>query len=353
MSWYDDWPDWLKQLVTGASLGIISDQPYVDQQQAEKGKGTYGNIGPDLRAKARDILQDQNKGPAPAGTAAIPKPKTLEEAQRESVKSTNSLDQKVRDAQGAKTNALIGNGAIGGVSPNAPVYDHTIRRKPTQIGDKTEFAPKRNDSTVTRTLSDVAFDPYDWSDEKVKQVAKLMVDAGHPNAKTGDRKVIAGIWADYAATSALMYFKGHKVNPMELLKKQSFGLGAGIGGRAGPKTVTSTDTRYLQTNATSARQLAQEALSARLGRDATDDEVGEFIKARRAEEKKNPTVSTTTTTTSADGTSQTSKSNVKEGFQAVDFAKQYMLDYDSEEAKAYQAAGIMMPWFFEALSGPV
>lgn len=249
-------------------------------------------------------------------------------------------------------------GAIGGVDPNAPVYEERRGKRDRadivaakRTGELSGASKEKVDSYNLRTLGEVSNEPYAWDDEQFNNVVKLMKDAGYigPNAVV-DRMGVASIWAKFAATSALMYQQGKKVSPMTLLKNQSHGL-AGQTGR-GPKTVSSTDTSYTVTNATTARQLAQAALSQRVGRKATDEEVTSFIEALRAEEKANPQVSRQTTTTNADGTSQTSTSTVKQGVNVNAFADSYAMDYDTEEAKAYQAAGVMMPWFWEALRTP-
>lgn len=360
MSWWDEttgaFQEWMNDL-----FGPPDDQSkIVDFQALAAGKR---NPDVNLPKSAWDsrvdvVLVDHEKaaGVKPAATPSPsaspksstgPKPVPLKGSQQ----SAQDLAQIIGPAR-TEFNAAQRQtqGTINGVDPNALVYDPTHPRyKKTQVGDPKDFAPKITKMN-TRSLDDIIRDPFSWDDDKVKEVGLMMLHAnliGQGDVLNRDK--IGNAWAVLASTSARMYEMGKSVSPWDLLKTQSFG---GSSSLAGPKTTTSTNTNYQVTNATTAKQLAQAALSQRVGRDATDSEVAEFIKALRDEEKKNPTVQTATTTTNADGTSQTSTSTTKEGVDPSAFSRQYSQDYDTEEAAAYQSAGIMMPWLFDALKAP-
>lgn len=243
---------------------------------------------------------------------------------------------------------------VQGVSATAQVFDgrgKTTPHRPALAppGSEGDFPSRSRDFDKTRDLNDVAQDAYRWDDKQAARMAKLMVEAGYDKAASGDRMVLADIWSHFAAVSALMYQNGQKRTPIELLTRYANGVGASsLGG-----TKTTTSTQYSVTNAVTARQLAQAALTQRLGRRATDEEVGEFIKALRAEEKKNPTVTTTTATRDAQGDVVSSKSTTKEGLNPNAFATDYGANFHSPEADAYQVAGLLMPMFFDALKSPV
>lgn len=198
-----------------------------------------------------------------------------------------------------------------------------------------------------RTLADVSMDPYRWDAKKARQVAQLMEEAGM-DTKGGNIRVMADHWRNLAMVSANFWQVGKKVSPLDVLKRWADGeQAAGVS-----RTRTSTTTSISLTNARTAEQIAHAALSQRLGRAATRQEVQEFIKALRKAEEKDPTVTTTTTTTDPSGNT-TSTSKTREGVNAQAYARDWAMQHNPEEAAAYQAAGIMIPWLFEALRSPV
>jgi hypothetical protein len=340
MSWWDDvdflWSEFMRRLIEPTLSNVGHGAAYSANTKAH----SFDRINNTVT----NILQDQNSAPAkntpsPASSGPTPNPSSSGPTPAASPKPSGAGDS-MNQAVNSTVNALLpifqaqqrqSQGDILGVNPNAPVFNP--RTKKTQVGDKTEFAPKIT-KIETEPLQDIIKDAFAWDDKKFAQVVKLMQDAGYigPN-EIPDRMTVAAKWQRLAASSALLYEQGHKISPMELLKRASFGQGGSIG----PKTTTNTSTNYLQTNATTARALAMEALSQRLGRRATDQEVSEFAKELHAAEQKNPTTQTTTTTTSADGKTSSSTSKTKQGLDVADFAKQYMLDYNTEEAKAIQS----------------
>ncbi|MEU8317100.1 hypothetical protein AB0C33_01915 [Nonomuraea sp. NPDC048881] len=201
-------------------------------------------------------------------------------------------------------------------------------------------------SDLTRSIAEVQMDPYRWDAGQAKRMAELMENAGF-DTKGGSVDQMASIWSGLTQTAARFWMVGKRVSPLDILKRTADGTQA-----AAPKTTTSTQTTVSVTNALTAEQLAQAALSQRLGRKATDVEVEEFKRELLAAENKNPTTTTTTTTTDGKGNSSSS-SKVKQGLNASDFAVDWSLGHNKEEAAAYQTAGIMVPWLFEALKAPV
>ena len=360
MSWWENLDDEFKSFLAnligvGVGVSVAQDQMFKEPNKDPK---SYSSIGPDIPKAIGDITADHEKAgvqpaaspsPTPSPTASGNQPPpVIGPAANTPAGSEWDAIKKIADS--APSTQRQTQGSISGVDPNAPVFE-SRRKERRQIGDAKEFAPKTLVINNTRTLGEVANDPFGWDEKKLKSVSQMMIDAGYikPGADLMD---VANVWGRLSAISALQYQKGKRVTPLDILRGQSFGLigGAGIG--RGPKTVTSTDTDYTVTNATTAKQLAQAALSQRVGRKATDEEVAEFIKDLREEEKANPSVRTTTTTTNADGTSQTSTSTTKQGINVEAFQRQWADEYDTEEAKAYQAVGFYAPIFFEALKAP-
>jgi hypothetical protein len=333
-----------------ASISIATNGEETGNRQINEDLKKYGHgivtgvgsvVSEAQNVNDQHIAEAKPSGPTPT-PAGTPSPNDVAAAGNKATQ--DAVASFFQSAQQASVSGQT-QGKINEVDPNAPIYERTTKSYRPTPSNPRELNPVNQD--VTRTLQDVAMDAYRWDDATLKKVAGLMVNAGYDKAKTMDRDYIAKAWAVFASTSAQMYAVGKKVSPMDLLKRQSFGL-AGTGA-TGPKTTTSTSTNYTVTNATTAKQLAQAALTQRLGRQATDEEVSQFVNALHAEEKKNPTMQTTTTTTNAAGDSQSSTSTTRQGLDPNAFADRYAMNFNTEEAKAYQAAGIMMPWFFDAL----
>lgn len=232
------------------------------------------------------------------------------------------------------------------LTPQSGVWEGKTPRRVINDPDSPGRRRVESGGDQVRTLSDVQMDPYRWNAEKAKKMQGLMENAGF-NTGNGNIDTMAKIWAGLSQTAANFWQVGKRVSPLDILKRTSDGLQA-----AAPKSRTSTSTTISLTNAVTAEQLAHAALSQRLGRRATAAEVEEFKKALLAAEKKNPTTTTTTTTT--DGSGNTSSSSTsKQGLNSSDFAVDWALGHNKDEAAAYQAAGIMIPWLFEALKAPV
>jgi hypothetical protein len=366
MSWWDEEFNEFLQGLFGSVLGTVAsvaNNP-VNRKYNEDNKGwdAAAQLAADKAALLADktgkILAEHDKAgaPKPAATpspSATPTPTPSPTPTSTASPGSSSTNGEFGQISGTTNpSARQTQGTVGGLDPNSPVYESRTRPKSRSVGGGRGKRASVGTVDQTRTLGEVANDPYGWEAKKVIDVAKLLVEAGYmsPNDIV-DRANVAKWWTYLATTSAQMYARGMKANPMDLLKRQAFGLPGS--GASEPKTTTSTSTQYTVTNATTAKQLAHAALSQRAGREASDEEVAEFIAALRKEEKANPQVTKATTTTNAKGTSSTSTSTVREGVDVSAFQRQWTDEYDTEEAKAYQAAGIMMPWLFDALRSPV
>lgn len=229
------------------------------------------------------------------------------------------------------------------LTPQSKVW---ISERPQRIYKDEQGQRHTHGGIELRSLSDVTMDPYRWDAQQAKKMAALMEQAGM-DTKGGNVRAMADHWRNISVVAANFWQVGKKVSPLDVLKRWADGEQA-----AQSRTRTSTTTQVSLTNALTAEQLIHAALSERLGRRASRQEVSDFVKALKAAEEKDPTTTTTTTTTDPQGNT-TSSSKTKEGVNAAAFAQDFALGHNKEEAGAYQAAGIMIPWLFEALKSPV
>jgi hypothetical protein len=281
--------------------------------------------------------------PAPTPTAT-PTPKPSGPPLSEEQKLAEALRQ--FQAEKAKTAATATPVDPHALTPWSQVWDGK-RERPIRVIKDEKGQRSTHQAPETRSLTDVAMDPYRWDAQQAKKIALLMEHAGL-DTKNADIKTMHAHWQGIVATAANFYQVGKQVSPMDVLKRISDGVQA-----AAPKTTTSTSTQYTVTNALTAEQLVHAALSQRLGRPASKEEIQEFKKALAAAEKKNPTTTTTTTTTDPEGGTSSSTSTTKQGINTSDFAVKWGEGHNKEEAKAYQTAGLIMPWFFEAIGESV
>lgn len=230
---------------------------------------------------------------------------------------------------------------VGGMKTTDPVYLGRMARKPTDARHAALQTGSRLDKTDS--IENVVNLPL-MNDKSLREIQDALIRAGYTSAASGNVADIQNLWQGFVLTSAKMYSLGRRLSPMDLLKRQA-------GGGTGGGSKTTTQTRYTTTNALTAEQLANAALSERLGRAATETDLAQFKAELAAAEKKNPEVTTTTKDASGNTTSRT-----KGGMTATDlggFADKWALEHNKEEAAAFQTAGLMMPWLFEALQAPV
>jgi hypothetical protein len=121
--------------------------------------------------------------------------------------------------------------------------------------------------------------------------------------------------------------------------------GGGGGGGGGP--FSSTSRRISLTDAGTANQIINQALSRYMGRQATAQEQKQFLKALNVQERENVTTTVTKGNVSADGRVRDETSVTKGGFNRDDFAEKFS---KSREGYAeYQAATTYLDAFIGAL----
>lgn len=212
-------------------------------------------------------------------------------------------------------------------------------KTPMHLRDKRKRTGGREQMTVGQAVHSI----WGWTDEEARQFADLAVNAGYLKMSTIDRTALSPLWTRLVEAAAGTFGNGGTSTPWELLSRYAKG-----GTAAESLAKTRTSRSYSVVSALTAEELAHAALSERLGRDATDTELAEFKAELIEAEKKNPTI--TTTTTDAEGVVTSSKT--QEGLNYQKFAGDYALEHNKDEANAYQGAGQIMPWFWEAI-GPV
>lgn len=128
---------------------------------------------------------------------------------------------------------------------------------------------------------------------------------------------------------------------VEVSGSSSSSSGGGGGGGGGTMTVTTTNI----TNPDAAKRLVNQAMSSYLGREATAQEIKQFVKALNTEERANPTIQTM----SSSGTSQSQV--IEGGMDAAQFTQEYA--QSRPDYAEYRAATDLMESFLGILQGPV
>ena len=127
----------------------------------------------------------------------------------------------------------------------------------------------------------------------------------------------------------------------DLSGSSSSSSGGGGGGGGGTMTVTTTNI----TNPDAAKRLVNQAMTSYLGREATAQEIKQFVKALNTEERANPTIQTM----SSSGTSQSQV--IEGGMDAAQFTQEYA--QSRPDYAEYRAATDLMESFLGILQGPV
>jgi hypothetical protein len=184
---------------------------------------------------------------------------------------------------------------------------------------------------------------------EIKAIQQKMKDAGS-NVKV-DGVVDNSFLAAYGQVlqSALLYqSQGKNITPDEILD-----AAADAGKKAAAKPKTSTNTSVSLTDPQTARATLEDAMTQKLGRRPTPQEVAQFTSALNAYESQNPTTTTQTTTTDADGNTTLNTSSSGSAASPSAFASGYLLDAHGPEVKAINH----LNWYNVALSalgnGPV
>ena len=162
---------------------------------------------------------------------------------------------------------------------------------------------------------------------------------------------VAKIWESVVKQAAATYSTtGKKVTPWALLQLRGKTM---VNGRPAAKTTTSTSIDEM--DPAQAKVMVKNSLQQMLGRDPRQDEIDDFISKAQMIAKQNPNVTTTTTQYDVAG-DPVSQSSVSKGGGDVVTAKAQLeaerLAKEAPDYKDYQAAGVLMPWFNEALASP-
>lgn len=274
--------------------------------------------------------------PTPASTASAPP------------KNPNA-----RDSETAQQRALTSADAVQtpndlyGPLPTGKVY---VGTKNVQRGQNWGRAAKLED------ISEVTAQINEWGTKKLEKFSNLAVTAGLLREPTKNLDALENVWQALAIRSAKMYDRGIAVTPWQLLQRYGKDGTDATKAGLGPVTTTSISKSTNLSSPRDANALVDAALTQRLGRAATDEEKKKFISALNAAEKKEPTTTKTTTTVSGSGTenvSQSSNTETSGGVNATNFAQEWSLSHNKDEAGSFQALAEYMPAFYAALGAPV
>ena len=163
---------------------------------------------------------------------------------------------------------------------------------------------------------------------------------------------VAKLWESVVKQAAAAYStSGKKVTPwaiMQLMGKQA------VNGRPASKTTTSTSIEDL--DPAQARLMVERSATELLGRAPTKAELDDFVSKAQTIAEANPRVTKTTTDYDFAGDPVNQTSTSAGGAEVVNaraqVAAQDMMQQD-EEYGAFQAAGVLMPWMFDALASPI
>jgi hypothetical protein len=344
--WWVDWDEWLNDLFSNiGSQSLQSSESQVAAGRkavgaANKVAESYSKAEEPYR-KAANVQEDKAASSAPAPPSApTPTPSP--------VTGAGTLDPvKMGEAAAAKYLQLqngrnAGRGSKYEITEDSPMF---LPKK----GVKTGSHPSQNPSIIPvgQALNDI----YSWDDKTTLAFSELAIKAGYRMKPTYNKAAVFEAWKDMVNISAGTLASGKRVSPWQLIRRYA-AVGEDVTAESLAKPKTVTQTTYSVTDARTAEQLAHAALSERLGRSATPEEVREFSAELTAAQRKEPMVTTTT----VDGKGNTT-STTQEGLTSATainaYATDWALGHNKDEAAAYQQAGIMMPWFFEALSAPV
>lgn len=356
--WWLDWDDFIHNLTTALSghSGLIGGADVANagaKRRAEYGRKKLSVIEEGNRpysdsAGVTTPSPSPSAKPSPSATASKA-PATQATPAASPIPSPVSAGGNFEQGLAGMTQTFLsefmklqggkgGQGSKYDLRETSPVFMGGSKNPPRS--ERAERWPAQRVAEMGAAINDI----YSWSDEKTLKFSELAQQAGYKISPTVNKAEVMNIWQQMVTVAAGSYAAGKKVSPWELMRR--YAAGGDATGKIQSKTTTNTS--YSVTSALTAEQLAHAALSERLGRNATPEEVQEFKNALNAAEKKNPTVTTTTTDTSGNSTSTT-----KEGLQVNAFTADWGMEHNKAEAAAYQTAGQLMPWFFEALGAGV
>ena len=328
----DWWTAFLDRL-----FGIES--PWVQSAQArgEAGKFLGRQINQELDRQQKIASQASKSTPTP----------TPQPTQQRNPNQREDEAARERARQAALTVPTTSD--LYGSVPSGRVYMGT---KNVQRGQNWARSP------ILEDLGEVIAQVNEWSPKKIKKFNELAVDAGYLKAPTKNLDEIEKIWTALAVRSAKMWERDIGLTPWEILERYGTrGSGEDEGARlSGPVTTTTVNRTINLTSPRDANALVDAALQQRLGRSPTEKEKKDFLAALREAEKKEPSVTKTTTTTTGAGTenvSSTSNTETSGGVDTSNFAREWSLQHNKDEAGSFQALSFYMPLFYQALESPV
>lgn len=180
------------------------------------------------------------------------------------------------------------------------------------------------------------------------ELERLVVDAGKAAFKD---KFDWATSPDYVLEYAVKVAANKGINLADALKDiADNGVGGSSGSGGGSGGPFHTVNRSVQlTNEGTARRLLNTTLANYLGREASQDEIGKFLKALNVQEKANPTTTITSGYSNGKG-STTSNSTSTGGFDSADYATRFA--QAQKGAGEYKAATTYMDAFMSAIRDP-
>lgn len=317
------------------------------------GSPATGHVGvanawyPAAQQAGQDVVREVDRQEQAATQQATPTPPpqaTTRQAPNPNARDDERLAQKLNEALGS----VPVRSELYGSLPQGSVY---LGHENKQRGNGNWYKADKTDS-----VQDVLADLNTWSEKKRRKFAEMAVDAGLLKEVTVNYDDLEPVLGKLALRSAKLYEHGIRETPWGLLGKYAKAGTAPGAASSGPITTTAVNRTVNLTSPRDANALVDAALQQRLGRSPTDKEKKEFLAALNAAEKKEPSVTKTTTTTTGSGTenvSTSSSSTTSGGVDTSNFAREWSMSHNKEEAGSYQALAFYMPLFYQALGAAV
>lgn len=215
------------------------------------------------------------------------------------------------------------------------------------IGRETAMSNDAAIASASLPLNEAVMQFYTWDKQTLARFAKLGEGYVGSSIAASPERMFA-LWSDVVQrASMLSTYLGKPVSPWDVLKNYrnnpgwggsggGGGYGGGGGGYAGPVS------RITLTNPYDAKTLANSALSAHLGRQATSKEITAFTKALNKAEMQNPV------TVTPQGQAMSVQTG---GISPQQFAEDY--GARQEGAGEYAAATVFLDTFMQAIKNPM
>jgi hypothetical protein len=223
--------------------------------------------------------------------------------------------------------------------------------------------PSYSDREMRSVVTDETLDEgsarnliYAWyGTDKFSQWAQTLMSLGIIGEdEQSDIQALSAVWNDAVDLSIAMSVNGRKVSPWDAVKALAESKSyKAAGGGSFTGTRTSTSTSIDLTDPATAKAIVNDALSQRLGRAATEEELATLRGVLNAAERAAPTV-TTSSTTYQDGDAVSQSSTTSGGLTGAG-RQQLILDeaMQKPEYGAYQAATTYFNALMQAVQSPV